>query len=593
MKSTAIKRWVSSQENLYFLFAAALMTATCMLFFTEPMTAVTRVAFLTLPLSLQMGLLLLFKKPGVMFLLFLPKLVLDAFQLVVLYLFNESIIAVDMFLNVVSTNTTEAGELLGNITPVLIAMVIVFVPCLILAVYSIRNKNILSPSFRKKMAGWSLILFFTGLIFMGISIWRNPRFNFKTDIYPANILYNLDFAAKKYGRIIDHPEMSKDFSFEAHRDSVFLKNIGDTTRSREIYMLVIGETARAANWSLYGYERETNPGLSKEAGIAVFTDALTQSNTTHKSVPLILSYASAEDFRVIYHQKSIITAFKEAGFTTFFLSNQVPNNSFTDYFSNEADKRMNVSPVNTQFHTDNRPDGEMIPLVKAFMDSTEGNLFIVLHTYGSHFNYNNRYPEDFSCFRPDQVESIRRKYRTELVNAYDNSIRYTDHVLTELIGLIREEHGLGALMYLSDHGEDIMDDQRGKFLHASPVPTYYQLHIPYLIWFSENFRNTFPENYQAAVDHRNVPVSTNSVFHTLLDLAGIATPYFDPGLSLVNRSFAVRPRNYLDDHEKAIEITSLRLKKQDYEMFGKHRIQYEFQHAGALAGNGTPDGNDD
>ena len=73
---------------------------------------------------------------------------------------------------------------------------------------------------------------------------------------------------------------------------------------------MIGETSRSDNWSLYGYERETNPRLSKEKSLVCFTDVVTQCNATHKSVPLILSAASADNFEIIYKQKSIITAFK-------------------------------------------------------------------------------------------------------------------------------------------------------------------------------------------------------------------------------------------------------------------------------------------
>lgn len=94
---------------------------------------------------------------------------------------------------------------------------------------------------------------------------------------------------------------------------------------REIYVLVIGEASRADSWSLFGYDRETTPRLEKREGVVPFSNVLTQSNATHKSVPIILSPASAANYDSIYVQKSLITAFKEAGFQTWYLSNQVPN----------------------------------------------------------------------------------------------------------------------------------------------------------------------------------------------------------------------------------------------------------------------------
>lgn len=77
------------------------------------------------------------------------------------------------------------------------------------------------------------------------------------------------------------------------------------------------------------------------------------------------------------------------------------------------------------------------------------------------------------------------KYKDNLINAYDNSIRYTDNFLVRLIDMLQEQHVNSALIYTSDHGEDIFDDNRHLFLHASPVPSYYQIHVPFFIWMSE------------------------------------------------------------------------------------------------------------
>lgn len=101
--------------------------------------------------------------------------------------------------------------------------------------------------------------------------------------------------------------------------------------------MVVGETSRAMNWSLYGYERETNPELCDIEGLTAFSHVLTESNTTHKSVPMLISSVSAHDFGQILRQKSIITAFKEGGFSTAFFSNQRYNHSFIDFFGMEAD----------------------------------------------------------------------------------------------------------------------------------------------------------------------------------------------------------------------------------------------------------------
>lgn len=149
--------------------------------------------------------------------------------------------------------------------------------------------------------------------------------------------------------------------------------------------------------------------LERRDGVVPFGDMLTQCNATHKSVPVILSSVSAENYNDIFEQKSIITAFKEAGFATLYISNQVPNRSLIDYFSAEADRRVDISPREGQLYTDNRPDGDMLPILRQAVASTDSSLFVVLHMYGSHMDYTKRYPKDFAFFTPDDASAVNRR----------------------------------------------------------------------------------------------------------------------------------------------------------------------------------------
>lgn len=196
-------------------------------------------------------------------------------------------------------------------------------------------------------------------------------------------------------------------------------------------------------------------------------------------------------------------AFKEAGFKTIFLSNQTPNRTFTDYFAAEADFHHNIRPASAGgIYTVNNYDDAMLPLVQHYIDSLPDNLFFVLHTYGSHFNYFERYPREFAHFTPDEATEVEVKNRQQLINAYDNSIRYTDYFLHHLIQILDSTNHTTALYYSPDHGEDLLDDDRKRFLHASPHPTYYQLHIPLFLWFSDQYRQEFPERYATALTNQ-------------------------------------------------------------------------------------------
>lgn len=376
------------------------------------------------------------------------------------------------------------------------------------------------------------------------------------DVYPVNMIYNLGFASHKLYKIKQYPKTSKDFTFDAIREK--------TSDNRQIVVLIIGETGRADNWQLYGYERPTNPLLSAEENLILYRDALTQSNVTHQSVPIILSGTGAENFKDIYFRKGIFRAFKEAGFTTVCLSNQVKNASFVEYFYKEADvfKGIRVKDTDSGGYT-NPHDGELTGLMEEAIRENPGDLFIVLHTYGSHFNYKDRYPEDFRKFTPDLVTKVNKQQKTEMVNAYDNSILYTDYFLTQTINGLKNTGDSVFLLYASDHGEDLYDGEQQRFLHSSPTPSYFQLRIPFFIWTSDLYRKDFFEMAKTSMDNQKHPVSTNVIFHTLLEAAQIQTPYLNKKLSLLNQNYEIGERLFLDDHDNAVPYLDMRLNVED------------------------------
>lgn len=561
-------RFITHPGLLFSYFIFINLIPCILLVFTEPYSFTGKVILVTFPLGVYLIIYSLLKNTGLLQLLLIPQLIFNAFQLVLFYLFGESVIAVDMFLNLATTSVSEANELLNNLWPAIIMVCVIYLPAIFIAAIACKRKIHLPAAFRKQAAAIGMVI---ALLSYGLTFTASNKntgdYRLKDDVFPVNIYYNLGFAIQKWNRSIAYPQTSRDFTFHAGKKA--------KAGNREIYALVIGEAGRAANWSLWGYERPTNPLLSSQQGLVLYKDAITQANATHKSVPLILSAANADDFDTIYQQKSIITAFKEAGFTSIFLSNQTPNRTFTDYFAAEADYHRNIRPASSGgLITDNNYDTRMLPLLRHYIDSLPGNLFIVIHTYGSHFNYRERYPRDFAHFLPDDATEVEMKNRNQLINAYDNSIRYTDYFLDRLIRMIDSTGCASALYYSPDHGEDLLDDSRKRFLHASPHPTYYQLHIPLLFWFSETYRQTFPEKYQAAQANSSQPVSTRIAFHTMLDIASIQTPWADSTFSVVSPAFASRQRTYLTDHDKPIFWYRSGLKKQDKAMIEEKQLDH-------------------
>jgi lipid A ethanolaminephosphotransferase len=213
-------------------------------------------------------------------------------------------------------------------------------------------------------------------------------------------------------------------------------------------------------------------------------------------------------------------------------------------------------------------DGAMLePLRKAIAADTS-DLFVVLHSYGSHFNYRERYPDSFSHYTPDDDVSISKKNRERMVNAYDNSIVYTDWFLAELIGLLRNTNACSAMFYCADHGEDLYDDDRGRFLHSSPTISYYQAHVACLGWYSDMWQEHYPDKAAAAVANTMAPASTHSVFHTVAQLADIESKYIKDEVSLVSDDFDYSvERHYLDDHCNAQRYGDMGMREADWEQF--------------------------
>lgn len=542
-------------------FFVALIIPNCVLANTEPYSVWTVEALILMPLGFYMMWSVALRRSGIMIWLAFPFIFLCAFQIVLLYLFGNSIIATDMFTNLVTTNPGEAGELLSNIYPSVILVCVMYLPLLWFAAREIGHKRQISRTTRMNVGLTGAVLMALGML----ALWpayrvSEDRHVLRDEIFPLNVLYNVHLSATEFCKAYNFEETSEDFTYGASRTA--------QAPGREIYVYVIGEASRAMNWQLYGYDRETNPRLSQVDDLIVFRDMLTQSNTTHKSVPLILSSVATDEHPELYRRKGLPALFNEAGFETWFISNQSPQGAMIDKLARDADHLIYIrSP---------RHDMQLLDEVRRAVESNKAQkMLFILHCYGSHFSYHQRYPREFAHFRPDDDVAISREHVQTLRNAYDNSILYTDFFLSETIQYLRGLRGTSsALLYCADHGEDILDDRRERFLHASPTTTAYQLYVASLAWFSDAYRQNFPDTAAAAEANATVPATTHALFHTMADMASIRGNYIDTGVSLVNAGYdRTRPRRYLNDHNEAVPFRKTGLAGEDMEVFRKFGIE--------------------
>ena len=542
-------------------FFVVLIIPNCVLANTEPYSGWTDEVLILLPLGFYMMWSVALRRSGVMIWLGFPFIFFCAFQIVLLYLFGNSIIATDMFTNLLTTNPGEAGELLGNIYPSVVLVCVLYLPLLWLAAREIAHKRYISRTTRLNIGLTGAALFALGLI----ALWPAYRVSeqkhvLRDEIFPLNVLYNLGLSGSEFRKSHNFNKTSEGFTFEARRTAALPE--------REIYVYIIGEAARAMNWQLYGYERETNPRLARMDDVVVFRNMLTQSNTTHKSVPLILSSVATAEHEELYRRKGLPALFNEAGFETWFISNQSPQGAMIDHLAHDAKHLIYIrSP---------RQDMQLLDEMRKILDRSDARkILFILHCYGSHFSYHQRYPREFARFLPDDDVAIAPQHRQILVNAYDNSILYTDHFLAETIDFLRSLKGTSsALLYCADHGEDLIDDRRERFLHASPTTTAYQLYVASLAWFSEDYRRCFPEKVAAAEANEKAPATTHALFHTMADMASIQGRYLTTKVSLVSPDFDWNaPRFYLNDHNEAVPYAKTGLREEDFEVFDRYGVK--------------------
>jgi glucan phosphoethanolaminetransferase (alkaline phosphatase superfamily) len=337
---------------------------------------------------------------------------------------------------------------------------------------------------------------------------------------------------------------SSSFTFKAHQP--------EANDRAEIVIMVIGESSRYDRWSINGYARETNPLLKREANLVTLPDVITAVSATRLSVPVIISRKPAmQSLKAGFSEKSFLTAYKEAGFKTYWLSNQISFGEFdtpVSVFAKEADV---IQFMNLGGFTNNSNFDQILlePLRHAIADPAPKKL-IVLHTLGNHWNYSQRYPKEFDQWQPslfgvDKPVYTDTKIKPQLNNSYDNSILYTDWFLAQVIGRLKETTQLTSMVYVADHGQTLYDGSCGIAFHGHN--TQYEFHVPALVWYSDEYKERYPEKVRQLMRHRKARLATENIFHTLLDLGDIQ--YDDEKLewSFINKRFKQHKR-YVDSY---------------------------------------------
>lgn len=306
------------------------------------------------------------------------------------------------------------------------------------------------------------------------------------------------------------------------------KETGLAGNRRTLVVLVVGETAREKEFSLNGYERRTNPELERD-GVVSFTNAYACATSTADSLPCMFSNLSQGEFSVVKAMRSenVLDILSRAGVSVLWRDN---NSGCKGVCARVATEDLSHAAMQEVCTGEECYDEVLLDRFAGLVDSGKGDSLIILHQKGSHGPaYYKRHPLSFSAFGPECRSDAPQNCPTdEIVNAYDNSILYTDHFLHRTIELLKKSSAdIDTMMvYFSDHGESL--GERGLYLHGLPsfIAPDEQKHVPFIVWLSDGYARDHAIDQNCLRAHRTFPYSHANLFHSLLGAFRVRTDVY-------------------------------------------------------------------
>ena len=413
--------------------------------------------------------------------------------------------------NVFNSNFEEASELFH---PKLLVYIFVYgvLPCLLLL-----RLNIQKVRFYKRFIYLFLVLFLgSGWGFANAKTW----------------LWIDKNASKLGGMVMPWSYVGNSIRwyhgnyYLASRKETLLPAAHFDQTGKTIVVLVIGESARAQSFSLYGYQRPTNPLLAK-AGVVALPGATSCTTYTTASIECMLSYLGSNTGLMTLYEP-IPSYLQRHGVNVLWRSNNWGEPLLkTSLYQRADDIRKSCQGEGCDY------DEVMLhDLDRYLQNSAQDKNFVVLHQSGSHGpSYFKKYPEKFAAFKPvcRSVE-LQQCTNDELVNAYDNTVLYTDHFLNSVIELLKTFRQPAVMIYVSDHGESL--GEYGLYLHGTPysVAPDVQKKVPFIIWTSDEFKK------QRSIGNDDIGKGSNyshdNVFHSVMGAFGMRSDVYNKKLDI-------------------------------------------------------------
>lgn len=462
-------------------------------------------------------------KPVVIFLLLSAALVS--------YFMNKYGVMLDstMAQSVIETNVGESTELLNG------RLLLYFVTWGVLPSLLVWRIDLEHRPLRKGLLNKAWV-FSLSMVVVGVnisafydeyaSVSRNNR-QLRHLITPSNYLYS--FGKYFFGSTHAAPAAVAKLG----EDAVELPDVVRNGK-KDLLILVLGETARAENFSLNGYSRETNPRLSQES-IIYFNHVSSCGTATAVSVPCMFSNLGHNNYSesVAKAQEGLLDVMAHSKISVLWRDNNSGCKGACDRVTSEQMSALHVDPY---CNSEECFDPILLHKLDDYLAKLQGDGLIVLHQKGSHGPaYFKRYPEAFKKFMPVCTSSgLQNCSHEEIVNAYDNTILYTDYFLSLVIAYLKKHSGQfnGAMLYVSDHGESL--GESNVFLHGLPyfIAPEQQTHVPMIAWLSPAFQQAKGLDGACLGRVREGKYSHDNLFHTVLGMMGVTSKVYDAALDI-------------------------------------------------------------
>jgi lipid A ethanolaminephosphotransferase len=445
------------------------------------------------------------------------------------------VIDTSMLANVVQTDVREVRDLLS--WPMLAAVLMgVVLPGVWLWQQCIRV--VPTPSLISRQLGAALLAF---LVAMGVfwvsfqdiaSLTRNHK-QLRYMINPFNSLYAVTLLTVGQAAQATKP-------LQAIGDDAKLLKTPASEATAPLVVLILGETARAANFGLGAYARDTTPQLRQlqaQGDLVYFSDVKSCGTSTQASVPCMFShlgktaYESSKD-----RYESVLDVLQRAGMAVLWLDNQSGCKGVCDRVPNFATTALKVPEFCSTGECLDEVMLHELPKQLAALDPAKRakGTVVVMHQMGSHGPaYYKRSPTAMKPFQPEcSSHALQNCPPEQIVNAYDNSIVYTDHFIAKTVKWLQAQSRPTALMYVSDHGESL--GEKGLYLHGMPysLAPKEQTHVPMVVWLSKPLQRERDWRMACLKDQSAKPLSHDHVFHSVLGLNQVTTRLAKPELNL-------------------------------------------------------------